>query len=118
MKNTISIYGILLISLFLFSCVSPRGMAVSNIPVESDKIDQNLGRAEGEDKSYKIFMIPLGKPDISKALEKAINEKKGDAMINIQLYEREMNFIIFGCNAAIVTGDVVKLKKADPEPNK
>lgn len=113
MKKLIIIFGALLILSFFYSCVSPRGIAVSNIPIQSENIEENLGRAQAQDKAWKIFMIPLSKPDISQAMEKAIQKKQGDAMINIQLYEKKMNFIVFGCNAAIVTGEVVKLKKAE-----
>ncbi len=103
---------------FAFSCVSPRGVAVSNIPVNPEQIDKNLGRAEAADKAWHIFMIPLKRPDIARAIEKGVQSKEGDAMINIQLYEKNINFILFGCTSAVVTGEVIKLKKIEPPATK
>ncbi|MDH5719179.1 MAG: hypothetical protein OEZ13_01025 [Spirochaetia bacterium] len=94
---------------FVNACVTPMGMTASSTPLQEKIIEENRGKAEGSDSVYSLlFFIPLGYPDIDKAIENAVKSKEGDALINLRWYEKKYEFLIFGKTSIVVTGDVVK----------
>jgi len=112
--------AIILLSILLSGCVTPMGMTSSTTPVQGREME-NLGRAEGSDKTMSVFGIwSVGRPDIDKAIKMAVDSKGGDALINVSWYDRTYYFIVFSINEVIVCGDVVKFtnEKSVKKPGK
>ena len=58
-------------------------------------------------------MWTFGKPDLDVAINDAVKKKKGDAMINVQWYERTYYFVLFSLHRVYVVGDIIKFKQAE-----
>ena len=92
----------------------PLCIAPSNIPVSADEIEENLGQSEGSTSSHCILGIWMNKePDIAAAIKEAVEKKEGDALINIQCYEKNRFYLFYSIKKIRITGEVVKLKKSE-----
>ncbi len=94
---------------FLTGCVTPMGMTASSTPLHNRVVVENLGQAEGSDWSWSLLGLwSMGRPDIDKAINQAIESKNGDALINVRWYEKQYYFVLFSVTKVIVTGQVIK----------
>ncbi len=108
------IFMLLLVpALFLSSCITvPIDMATSSTPLTGKTIAQNLGKAEGRSGTIDILMCySIGRPDIDLAIQRAVESKGGDALINVRVYQEISYFIAVSYTVVIVTGDVVKFSQ-------
>jgi hypothetical protein len=83
--------------------------------MKSGRPFQELGEAEGEAcKKYFLGMIPWGSFSLSKALDRALNDKKADALLNVtvesSLYFSPPPYFLFteACNT--VKGTAIRFQ--------
>ncbi len=112
--------AVFVILLLLSSCMTvPVTVTSSTTPVYGKKISENLGRVQGSHKAYSVFCLWMVKrPDIDRAIEDALKEKGGDALINVTCYEKNYYFLFVGMHKVIVEGDAVKFTTAEQEDEK
>lgn len=116
MKHIVSLSVFILLLSLIQSCSTiPRGATASSTPLKKENIAENLGRVEGRDAAWSVLFISIGRPDIDRAIENALQEKGGDALINVRLYEHNRFFILGARTEAIVVGEAVKLRQMAAE---
>ena len=100
----------LAITLMVSSCLTtPVGMTTSSTPLENKTITQNLGKAQGSSGAFDILMLfSVDRPDIDEAINEAVRSKRGDALINVRIYQEVGYYLLFSYTTVIVTGEVVK----------
>lgn len=103
--------SILTFMLFITGCITtPVCITSSNTPMNGKTVEENLGAARGTDSAISILGLwMLGRPDTGAAVDEAINEKKADALVNIQCYQRTSFYILFSLTTVIVEGEAVKV---------
>ena len=74
-------------------------------------IDQNLGKATGEDRIYSILGFIWSDPNLPLAIDHALKVKNADALINLEWQEKYVPFLLFSYTDYIVTGESVKFKQ-------
>jgi len=95
------------------NCATPMGMAASNIPLQGKQIKTNLGPAEGSASDWGISLFCLtdwAVPDIDLAIKRAIEQKKGEALINVRWYSKDTCAILANYSKIVVTGEAVELE--------
>lgn len=103
--------------LALASCVSNRTNMSLIVPegVNFTANDLNHSRvirsAKGEDTSGILLFIPLGHPNFAAAVNKTIQNGKGDALINAKIDESVQWYVLFGIQKISITADVINLPK-------
>jgi len=106
--------GLALFLAVLTGCVTPMGMTASTTPLQGKEMEM-LGKAEGSDTAWSVLgVFSVGRVDIDKAIERAVAQKGGHALINVRWYETTYYFILCSVNQLTVTGDVVKF--VEPKP--
>jgi hypothetical protein len=71
---------------------------------------ENLGPTSGEDSAVSLFgLFMFDRPDIDKAIERAITNKGADTLINVKCYETTAYTILFYRTTVRVEGEAVKL---------
>ena len=103
--------GLALILVAVSSCIHhPGGIAASSTPIEGRKYD-NLGAAVGTNKVIYILGIPVTSSNsISAARDEAINNKNGDALINVTASGYLHFYLVFWTYTTSVQGDVIKFR--------
>lgn len=98
-------------ALLLLSCsTTPISISQSSIPLYDKTVTENLGRVEGTDSAYSVLGLwMIGRPDIERAMNAAIKQKNGDALINIRCYETWSYYILFSRDTVMVEGEAIKL---------
>jgi len=120
-QKKLKVLLITLITLFIFNCATPMGMSVSSIPLKNKFITKNLGKATASNTSLSYIGIPvlLGfpviTPSIQTAIDEAVKEKSGDALVNIRWYQTNTNLLFLTLSTVTVMGDVVKLEDEKQE---
>ena len=113
---SIRIFAAVIVSLMMFltGCVTtPMCITSSNTPVNDKNVQENLGATRGSDSAVSILGLwMLGRPDTGEAIEEALNNKKADALINIQCYQKRSYFILFSLTTVIVEGEAVIFNSA------
>ena len=112
-QRNLFIIAILFISVVFSSCITvPITVTSSTTPLHDKKIGENLGKTKGSDLTGSVFCLwMVRRPDIDKAIERALKKKGGDALINVTCYEESMYFILFSLTKVIVEGEAVKFAK-------
>lgn len=87
----------------------PGGVAPSNVPIDGRKYTV-VGHAVETDSCVRLLgILPLsGSNSIRTAMNEAIQDRQGDAMINITAEGYSQYWILFSRDAIIVEGDVIK----------
>jgi hypothetical protein len=104
------------------SCASSTaGLAVSNVPLENKQYEV-LGPAESS-RGWIIFDIgilgfPLKSPPIDEVVSDLLQEKGGDALINLRYYTEKWILLGFTYNRFFLRADVVKMAAPDVNPKK
>ncbi len=96
--------------LFLAGCVTtPVCITSSNTPVNGKTIEENMGTTRGSDSAVSIFGLwMVGRPDTGVAIDEAIENKKADALVNVQCYQETSYYILFSLTRVVVEGEAVK----------
>jgi len=109
---SVRIFATVVVSLvvFLTGCVTtPVCITSSNTPVNGKTIEENMGTTRGSDSAVSILGLwMLGRPDTGVAIDEAIENKKADALVNVQCYQETSYFILFSLTTVVVEGEAVK----------
>jgi hypothetical protein len=99
----------------MISCVTiPVGLTSSTTPLQNKVVENNLGAVSGTDTTWSLFCLWMfGRPDIEEAIQDALSQKKGDALINVRCYRTASYWVLFGIHSVRVEGDAVVLKDAE-----
>lgn len=100
-------------SVFLGGCASANaGIALSNIPLENRKYEV-LGPAETTIRWFNFDIglvgIPMSRPPVEKAMNNLLEEKGGDALINLRYWTDRTILFMITINRFHLKADVVKL---------
>jgi len=110
MKHIIlSVLTIVSVALLAGCSTSPVCVTSSVTPMGGKIVAENLGKCSGCDTAYSVLgLFMYGKPDLDLAIQNALEEKKGDTLINVRCYETSRYYILFGSNTVVVEGEAVK----------
>ncbi len=97
-------------SLVITACsTSPVCVTSTLTPLQGKTVTENLGQCSGSDSAYSILGIyMIGRPDINIAIQKALDSKKGDTLINVRCYETYVYFLFASKTIVTVEGDAIK----------
>lgn len=103
--------------LLIISCASASaGIATSNVPLGNREYEI-LGTAETSTSWWSVDLgiigMPLEPPPVDSAVQKLLNEKEGDALVNLRYSTDRSIFLFMTRHRFHLKADVVKLK---PEP--
>lgn len=95
------------------SCITvPVTMTPSNTPLFDRTVSENHGLVRGTHTTGSILGLwMIKRPDIDKAITRALEQKGGDALINVRCYEQVSWFVFFSLHKVIVEGEAVTFKK-------
>jgi hypothetical protein len=101
------------ICLGLTSCITiPVTMTPSNTPLFDRTVSENHGLVRGTHTTGSILGLwMIKRPDIDTAIKRALEQKGGDALINVRCYEQVTWFLLFSLHKVIVEGEAVTFKK-------
>ena len=107
-------------ALLLSGCsTSPVCVTSSLTPLQGRTVTENLGHCKGSDTAYSVLGIyMIGRPDINIAIQKALDSKKGDTMINVRCYETYGYFLFFSTSTVTVEGDAIKFAVPEDSADK
>lgn len=114
----------LLVAVFITSGCSVRVadltlVSTKNIDLSDANFDAKKGqRAKGEDCVVHLLGIPLGVPNLEKAVDKALETGRGNVMVDQVTYANAVNFIIAGQSCIEVEGTVLHTATTGTTPNK
>ncbi len=105
--------GIMTAVLLLTACITtPVGITSSSTPVHDKKTAANYGPVSGSDRVWSVFGLwMIGRPDIDRAIQNALKQKGGDALINVTCYEKTSWFFFVASHTVIVEGEAVSFEK-------
>ncbi len=109
-KRLIRYTVIIFLGFIISGCsTSPVCVTSSLTPLQGKTVTGNLGECSGSDTAWSILGIyMIGRPDINRAVQKALDSKKGDTMINVRCYETYSYFLFFSTSTVTVEGDAIK----------
>ena len=103
----------LILSTVFLACVSPQGLAPSNIPLTGKKVTQKLGKSSATESKWMFSPLCLasyGHPDMHKAVKSMIEKKKGNAATGIHWHTTDYCMLLMRYRTLSVEGDVVQLE--------
>lgn len=102
------------------ACITtPIGVTSSSTPVHDKKIVMNFGPVRGSDRVWSVFGLwMIGRPDIDRAIQDALKQKGGDALINVTCYEKTSWFFFVSSHTVMVEGEAVSFEKVSQEVEK
>jgi hypothetical protein len=84
--------------------------------VHDKKVTVNYGPVQGSHRAWSVFGLwMIGRPDIDKAIQNALQQKGGDALINVTCYEKTAWFLFVSMHTVVVEGEAVSFNKENPE---
>jgi hypothetical protein len=95
------------------ACVTPMGMAPSNVPVTQDQIVKTIGPAEGTSSAWSfspLCLFSFGHPDFDEAIKTALDTSQGDVLIDIRWYKRDACLLFATWDKLYLSGTAVKIK--------
>ncbi|MBN1495159.1 MAG: hypothetical protein JXA07_00220 [Spirochaetes bacterium] len=100
-------------------CITtPVGLTSSSTPVQEKKIIENYGPVQGSDRVWSVFGLwMIGRPDIDRAIQDALKQKGGDALINVTCYEKSAWFFFVSSHRVIVQGEAIRFEKGSGDSN-
>lgn len=116
MENThqrILLVAALLAAILMQACVTPMGMAASNVPVSPEQIDKTLGPAEGTSSTWSfspLCLFSFGHPDFDEAIHTALETSQGDVLVDIRWYKKNACLLLATWDKLYLSGTAVKLK--------
>ena len=116
MENTnqrILSVAVLLLACLMQACVTPMGIAASNVPVSPEQIDKTLGPAEGTSSTWSfspLCLISFGHPDFDEAIRAALESSQGDVLVDIRWYKKNACLLVATWDKLYLSGTAVKLK--------
>jgi hypothetical protein len=115
-KNNASVLCVIMI-LLLSSCITtPVSVTSSTTPVHDKKVAANYGPVQGSHRAWSVFGLwMIGRPDIDEAIQDALQQKGGDALINVTCYEKTAWFLFVSMHTVVVEGEAVSFNKENPE---
>jgi hypothetical protein len=118
MKKRFTILALCLAMPLLGACSTSPICATSSItPMQNKTISENLGTVSGEDSTYSVLgLFMISRPDIDRAIEKAVSLKNGDTLINVRCYTTSSYFLIFSKTTVRVEGEAVRIADISREP--
>jgi hypothetical protein len=110
MKHIKIIFLMAVVTIIITGCsTSPVCVTSSVTPMSGKTVAENLGKCSGSDTAFSFLgLFMFGRPDLDIAIREALDDKKGDPLINVRCYETTRYFLLFGTNTVIVEGDAVK----------
>jgi hypothetical protein len=103
-----------ILALFVMqACVTPMGMAASNVPVSPEQIEKTIGPAEGTSSSWSfspLCLFSFGHPDFDEAIRGAIDKSQGDVLVDIRWYNKNACLLFATWDKLYLSGTAVKLK--------
>lgn len=103
----------LLLASLLQACVTPMGMAASNVPVSPEQIDKTIGPAEGTSSTWSISplcLVSFGHPDFDEAIHGALEASQGDVLVDIRWYKKSACLLVATWDKLYLSGTAVKLR--------
>jgi hypothetical protein len=102
---------------FLSSCLTtPVSVTSSTTPVHDKKVTVNYGPVQGYHRAWSVFGLwMIGRPDIDKAIQNALQQKGGDALINVTCYEKTAWFLFVSMHTVVVEGEAVSFNTDNTE---
>jgi hypothetical protein len=99
--------GFILCFFFLTSCLTkPLGYIASNQPLPPTRI-KVLGPAEGQASHFNLFGFSIKRVEIQEAILNAIDDRNGDAMINVEMWSRVAGFPPFAWQTTFIARGIV-----------
>jgi hypothetical protein len=111
----------LMVALLMQSaCItSPVTLTSSTTPVHDKKIIMNYGPVQGSHRVWSVFGLwMVGRPDIDLAIQDALKQKGGDALINVSCYQKTSWFFFVSMHKVVVEGEAVSFDKGAPDKEK
>jgi hypothetical protein len=105
----------------LAACVTPMGMAPSNVPLTPDQISKTIGPAEGTSSvwSFSPFcLFSFGHPDFDEAIKTALETSQGDALIDIRWYKKDACLLLATWDKLYISGTAVKIRPRSESDSK
>lgn len=94
-------------------------VSTKNIDLSNANFDIKKGqRAKGEDCVVLLLGVPLGVPNLEKAVDKALEAGRGNVMVDQVTYANAVSFIIAGQSCIQVEGTVLNTGTTGETPNK
>ncbi|OHD67464.1 MAG: hypothetical protein A2W19_03290 [Spirochaetes bacterium RBG_16_49_21] len=111
---------VMIAAIVQISCMTtPITVTASTTPVQDKKISADHGRVQGSHRAWAVLGLwMVGRPDIDKAIQDALKQKGGDALINVTCYERTSWFFFVSSHQVVVEGNAVSLEKENPDAGK
>lgn len=108
------LFAFLFLATFLGSCASASaGIATSNIPIGNREFEV-LGTEETTVSWWSLDMgligLPLERPPVDVAVQKLLQEKAGDALVNLRYSTDRSIFLMMTRHRFHLKADVVKFK--------
>lgn len=115
-RNSVLLLCMIMV-LFLSSCITtPVSVTSSTTPVHDKKVVVNYGPVQGSHRAWSVFGLwMIGRPDIDTAIQNALRQKGGDALINVACYEKTAWFLFVSMHTVVVEGEAVSFDKENPE---
>lgn len=104
---------VLALAAFVQGCVTPMGMAASNVPVSPEQIDKTIGPAAGTSSSWSfspLCLFSFGHPDFDEAIHTALEISQGNVLVDIRWYNRNACLLLATWDKLYLSGTAVKLK--------
>jgi hypothetical protein len=114
-RNSVPLFFLMIIFLLSACITTPVSVTSSTTPMNDKKVTVNYGPVQGSHRTYSVFGLwMIDRPDIDKAIQNAIQQKGGDALINVTCYEKTAYFILFSMHTVVVEGEAVSFNKENP----
>jgi hypothetical protein len=115
-RNSALLFYITMVLLLSACITTPVSVTSSTTPVHDKKVAVNYGPVQGSHRAWSVFGLwMIGRPDIDKAIQNAIQQKGGDALINVTCYEKTAWFFFVSMHTVVVEGEAVSFNKESPE---
>lgn len=92
-----------------FTMVSTKSVTLDKVDIES--LPQTTG-VEGKTSKWVVLFIPLGLPHLEDAVDDALDNGKGDLLLDGVVYGGGWSALLVGQNTIKVKGSVVKTRGA------
>ena len=118
MKMRTALAALAILALTASGCtMNPGGVAASTTPIEG-RAYTNLGRTvETDSRIYLLGFIPItGANHTSDAINRAVRERGGDAMIRVTVESYSQFWLILTRFVTRVEGEVIRFEAAAPVP--
>lgn len=105
----------MMIVVLLSACITtPVSVTSSTTPVHDKKVTVNYGPVQGSHRAWSVFGLwMIGRPDIDKAIQNALQKKGGDALINVTCYEKTAWFLFVSMHTVVVEGEAVSFNNVN-----